>query len=89
MIVKYEPEEVRAVVTRVFRQYGAVARRASKLVESALIDNGRCVAWSYRLAGLMAMWFVEVGIVQFYDADGNMLETVSLLEPEQSRRMAA
>jgi hypothetical protein len=89
MTVKHQPDEVRAIVARTFEQHGAVARRASEVVESALFDNGRCVAWSYRLAGLMAMWFVDIGIVQFYDVDGNMLQTLSLVEPPQSQRMAA
>ena len=38
------------------------------------------MARSYRLRGYMAMWLVEVGIVQFYDAQGNMLETLNLFE---------
>lgn len=89
MTTRVEPDDVRAVVTRIFRQHGARVRRPSDVVESALFDNNRCVAWSYRSAGLMAMWFVEVGILQFYDAEGNMLQTISLVEPTQSQRLAA
>ena len=37
----------------------------------------------------MAMWLLEIGIVQFYDADGNMLLTVNLLEELEPQRMAA
>lgn len=89
MTTRVQPDEVRQRVTAIFRQHGARVRRPSDVVESALFDNGKCVAWSYRAAGLMAMWFVEVGIVQFYDAEGNMLQTVSLGQPIVSRRMAA
>jgi hypothetical protein len=37
----------------------------------------------------MAMWLVEVGIVQFYDAEGNILQTVNLFEEREPQRMAA
>jgi hypothetical protein len=36
----------------------------------------------------MATWLVEVGIVQFYDARGNMLRTVNLFEELQPPRLA-
>jgi hypothetical protein len=44
---------------------------------------------SYQVQGYMAMWLLEVGIVQFYDAEGNMLATVNLLEDLEPVKMAA
>jgi hypothetical protein len=35
------------------------------------------------------MWLVEVGIVQFYDAEGNMLATVNLFRESKSLEIAA
>jgi hypothetical protein len=32
---------------------------------------------------------IDVGLVQFYDADGNMLRTVNLFEEIEPQRMAA
>jgi hypothetical protein len=58
-------------------------------VESILIDAGRYVARSYRSDDYLAMWLVEVGIVQFYDAEGEMLATINLFESLRPQRMAA
>lgn len=41
------------------------------------------------MAGYMAMWMVEVGIVQFYDGRGRMLGTINLFETLRPKRMAA
>jgi hypothetical protein len=76
----------------VWRTFGTLSfRQASRtdLNETILIDEGRCVGRSYRIAGFMAMWLIEVGLIQFYDAEGNMLQTVNLFEGIEPRRMAA
>jgi hypothetical protein len=38
---------------------------------------------------MLAMWLIEPGIVQFYDAHGNLLRTVSLKREIIERRAAA
>jgi hypothetical protein len=57
--------------------------------EKILIERGRCVARSYRVAGWFAMWLVAVGIVQFYDDAGRMLGTVNLFETLRPKRKTA
>jgi hypothetical protein len=57
--------------------------------EKILIDRGRYVARTYRAAGLMAMWLVGVGIVQFYDDSGRMLGTINLFRTLPPKRMAS
>lgn len=89
MILPIERNEVRNLVALAFRQNGAIGFRESDMVESALFDGGKCVAWTYRLRGLMAMWLIDVGLVQLYDADGDMLQTFTLSEQVEPRRMAA
>ena len=42
---------------------------------------------SYRAAGLMAMWFAELGLVQVYDLEGNMLRTINLFEEQLPARL--
>jgi hypothetical protein len=59
------------------------------LEETILIDGGKCAARSYRLDGLMAMWLIEVGILQFYDADGAMLRTINLFQELEPVKLAA
>jgi hypothetical protein len=35
------------------------------------------------------MWMVEIGLVQFYGADGEMLATIHLFDRPSERRAAA
>jgi hypothetical protein len=60
-----------------------------EIAENVVIDRGRCVARSYRTDGYMAMWLMEVGILQFYGANGDMLATINLLRRIHPQRMAA
>ena len=60
-----------------------------QIEETVLIDQGRYVARSYRIKGYLAMWLVPVGIVQFYDARGQMLATINLFESLRPQQMAA
>ena len=54
-----QPENVRQLVVRTFEDFGARARTPWDLKETILIDEGKCMARSYRLYGYMAMWLVE------------------------------
>ena len=83
------PAEVRQLVARTFREFGVLVRRVEEVTETIFIERGRRLARSYRFEGLMAMWLVQEGIIQFYDADGNMLRTVNLLEHSIPQRAAA
>ena len=38
---------------------------------------------------LMAMWLADIGLIQFYDCEGNMLRTVNLFAEIAPLRMAA
>lgn len=89
MTVSPEPEDVRQLVVRAFAELGAQPRCVSEVKETILIDEGKCLARSYRLRGFMAMWLVETGILQFYDPDGAMLRTVNLFEEMVPQREAA
>jgi hypothetical protein len=84
-----QPENVRQLVVRAFEEFGARPRTPWDLKETILIDQGKCMARSYRLYGYMAMWLVDTGILQFYDAEGNMLRTVNLFEQLLPQREAA
>ena len=47
------------------------------------------MARCYRAAELFAMWLIDVGVLQFYDAEGEMLHTVNLFTELQPQRAAA
>ena len=83
------PREVRELVLRTLESFDVWLASPMDLDETVVIDEGRYVARTYKIDGHMAMWLVEIGIVQFYDADGNMLLTVNLLEELEPQRMAA
>ena len=83
------PYEVRELVAQVFESFDAEIPSLADIDETILIDDGRYAARSYKVDGYLAMWLVEIGIVQFYDGEGNMLQTVNLLEELEPHRMAA
>jgi hypothetical protein len=83
------PQDVRELVQRTFEDLDVAPLDWCELKETLLIDQGRYVARSYRLEGYMAMWLVSVGILQFYDEEGNMLRTINLLLETEPERLAA
>jgi hypothetical protein len=81
--------DVRGLVSRHFLKLGADVADVDDLQENIRIDRGRCVARCYRVAEMFAMWLIDVGVLQFYDADGEMLHTVNLFTELQPQRAAA
>ena len=89
MRVSPPPEEIGRIVVRTFQQLGLPVQAPWDLHETVLIDEGKYRGRSYRQGHPMAMWLAEVGILQFYDADGTMLRTLNLCEELVPQRMAA
>ena len=83
------PHEVRELVVRTFQYLDVDVDGPWDIDETILINDSRYSARTYKACGHMAMWLVDIGIVQFYDAAGNMLRTVNLLEELSPQRMAA
>jgi hypothetical protein len=85
MTVTPQADEIRLLVARTFEEFGTPIANILDLNETLLIKHGQYVARSYRANGLMAMWLLQAGIIQFYDRNGVMLRTVNLfleLEPQ-------
>jgi hypothetical protein len=57
--------------------------------EKIRVDRHRVIARTYCVDRLMAMWLSEIGILQFYDADGRMLATIHLRPAYLPQRAAA
>jgi hypothetical protein len=89
MTISPDPDHIRDIVFRTFLELDVDEDLLTDLDERIVIDDGRYVARSYRIADYLAMWMIEVGLVQFYDEDGNMLRTVNLFEEIEPHRMAA
>ena len=79
----------RRLVTHYFLDLGVDSVEVEDLQENIRIDQGRCVARCYRVAEMFAMWMIDLGMLQFYDADGEMLHTVNLFTELQPQRAAA
>lgn len=72
-----QPDEVRNVVIRVFKECGAVITDPNQVKETIFVEGGKCMARSYRGGGMLAMWMIGPGLIQFYDAHGEMIRTLS------------
>ena len=89
MRVSMTTAEVRDIVLRVLERHNAAVQDVNDLEERIRVSDGRCVAHVFRTDDHMAMWMIEVGILQFYDAEGNMLETINLMQMSPAGRVAA
>lgn len=81
--------EVRRLVAGTFRNFGGEAIGPLDLNETMRVDGGKLVARTYRTETLWAMWMIDIGLVQFYDEDGQMLRTINLFEELEPVRAAA
>ena len=69
-------EKVKKVVACTFIDLGA--RDVFNLWETLFLENGRCLAVAYRAGELSAVWCCADGIIEFRNAEGNILRTLSL-----------
>lgn len=81
------PQEVREIVIHTLLELGA--RRPHLLRETILIDRGRYLGRSYHLGRLEAVWYVEAGLLRFFDAQGRILRTINLFEKTVPHCVAA
>ena len=81
--------EVLRIVQAEFYHLGVCMSDLHSVEERTRVDRGQVVARSYRAGDLMAMWLIEIGLLQFYGAEGEMLATINLLEQETPLRRAA
>ena len=70
MTVAPDSNLVRQIVLRSFAEFSGEEPDDLSLAEMILINEGKYRGRTYRSDGLMAMWLLDVGIVQIYDADG-------------------
>jgi hypothetical protein len=89
MWLEPQPTEMISVVVGMFERFGASPQTLFDLEETIQIEKGRHIARIYRVEGLMAMWLIGIGIVQFYDAEGNMLATMNVLKEAVPQQMVA
>ena len=74
-------EEVRQLVIRNFKKFGASLNSLSDLSETIMIRQGRCEGRCYRAAELVAVWLMKPDLIEFYRDDGTPLTTLRLTQP--------
>lgn len=90
MLVSPTPQEVRWIVEQSFqRDFGITDDELEDMLETPMIESGRCMAHSYRVSIFLAMWLKDVGILQFYDDQGRMLRRANLFAEIEPRAAAA
>ena len=79
MLVSPTTTEVRWIVEQSFQRYFDLnSEDLEDLIELPMVEDGRCIARTYRVSNLLAMWLKDVGILQFYDEQGRMLRRAHL-----------
>lgn len=81
--------EVRRLVADVFSDLSNMPFGPLEVNETIRVDAGKLVARTYRSDALLAMWMIDIGLVQFYDEDGDMVCTINLFEELEPVRAAA
>ncbi len=89
MTVQLPPHQVKQLVVRTFLELGLAQPSLFGLKETIFVDGGRCLARSYRVETLQAVWDIDAGIIRFVDSAGHVLRTVNLLEEVTPQLMAA
>lgn len=89
MYTPLSPTEMRRMVLDGFQQHFSRKISGGDVEERVRIEEGKAVAYCYRTENLFAMWMVPIGLVQFYDDQGNMLHTLDLMAPVNHERRAA
>ncbi len=89
MYLSISPTQMRQVVLDRFQQHHPQRLAGSDIEERVRMEGGRVVAYCYRADDLFAMWLIEIGLVQFYDQDGNLLQAFELLTETRADRRAA
>ena len=80
-------QEVEQFVTQVFVELGA--KNFRNISDTLFIDGGRCLAIAYHVEDLSAVWCFEDEIIEFYDRNGKLLQSLKLPQNNNSQLMTA
>ena len=80
-------DEVKQLVARTFADLGA--KDVFNLRDTLFLENGRCLAVAYRVDGFSAVWCCTERIIEFRNAEGKVVWTLTLPEEPRSSTVAA
>lgn len=84
-----QTQQVRELVGQTLAEFGVSPEQLEHCKDTILIQDGHYCGRSFRVDGYLAMWMVEIGLLQFYDRDGALLKTITLSRQQPSHPRAA
>jgi hypothetical protein len=80
-------DEVKLLVAHIFVELGA--KDVFNVRETLFLEHNRCLAVAYRTDDLSAVWCWSDRIIEFRNAEGKVMRTLSLPEEEEVLSKAA
>ena len=78
MWMEPNPTEVRRLVLRKFEQLGRIFLAAEELCETVRFSTFGSPGRRYHAADMLAEWIRDEGILRFFDAGGNLVDSINL-----------
>ena len=82
-------ERIRQTVLSTLARLGMPEADGVLLRETVLLHDRYHVGRRFQWEGLRAVWFAGAEAIEFFDEDGNFLESVKLDQPPAGQRAAA
>ncbi len=89
MTIAPHPAEIRHIVFHTLQEVGANVDSPHEIQETILVDSGNLMARTYLADDYQAVWLLDEGVLQFTNADGQLLRRVNLYEEMPAVRIAA
>ncbi len=80
-------EKIKQLIARTFIELGA--KEVFSVRDTLFLEHGRCLAVAYRADDLSAVFCCTDRIIEFRNAEGKLLRTLSLPEEPKSSSEAA
>jgi hypothetical protein len=76
-----QPDQISQIIASIFTQKGI----NPPFIETILLRDGFYVGRKYRAGGFQVVWWIEKNVVDVFDEDGQVVETIELQQKlEQS-----
>ncbi len=82
-------ESARQIVLATLARLGTPQVDGAKIKETALLSDRDHPGRRFQFEKIRAIWFADAGAIEFFDDDGNLLETVHVRPPAPSGQAAA
>jgi hypothetical protein len=89
MMTTHSPSDIRQLVLVTLSRLRSIVTTSTDIEEVLLIQDGSYMGRSYRTGDYMAMWMPSVELIQFYDEQGELAHSISLMTPPADQLRAA